>query len=261
MNRPVVLFTDFGVTGPYVGQVRAVLLAQAPGAPVVELMADAPAFDPRASSCLLAALLPHVPANAVMLCVVDPGVGTSRRPVILDLDGRLFVGPDNGLFEMPTRRATRLAAWEIGWRPQSLSATFHGRDLFAPVAARLARGEDPAAAGGMPITVPRQADWPDEMDEIIYLDPYGNGFTGLAAHRLPKGAVLRIGQARLERARTYGDLPAGVPFWYENSLGLVEVAVARGSAQRVLGLEIGTKITVEVPGIHEIPDAGPGQKG
>jgi len=136
----IVLFTDFGLDGPYVGQMKAVLHRDAPGVPVIDLFADAPAFDAKRSAYLLAAYAEEFPAPTVFLAVVDPGVGGARRPLMVEADGRRYVGPDNGLFEIVWRRARRRRGGAITWRPERLSASFHGRDLFAPVAARLAVG-------------------------------------------------------------------------------------------------------------------------
>ena len=240
----IVTFTDFGVTGPYLGQVRLALAREAPDVPVVDLLADAPAFNPRASAYLLAPLAASLPQGTVCLAVVDPGVGTQeRRPVIVEADGRYFVGPDNGLFHVLAKRASQRERWEVLWQPPRLSATFHGRDLFAPVAARLARGEWPEArrlgwAG-------EDFDgWPDELAEVIYLDPYGNVMTGLRAASLAANARLSLCGRSFERARTFGDVPPGHALWYENSLGLAEVAVNRGSAAQLLGLAVGTPVTV-----------------
>ena len=138
----LVLVTDFGVAGPYLGQMKAVLYRDAPGVPVVDLFSDAPTCNPRATAYLLSAYAMEFPAGSVFLGVVDPGVGTeARRPVAVEADGRWFVGPDNGLFSLVARHAHTAHWWEITWRPQHLSMSFHGRDLFAPVAAMLARGE------------------------------------------------------------------------------------------------------------------------
>src|SRR5437660_11357155 len=109
----IVLFTDFGLAGPYTGQVNAVLHETAPGVPVVSLFADAPSGRPKASAYLLAAYAAWFPPGTVFLCVVDPGVGSDRRAVVADADGRLYVGPDNGLFELVLRRAARARLWEI----------------------------------------------------------------------------------------------------------------------------------------------------
>lgn len=244
MHDPIGLFTDFGALGPYLGQVRGVLLTRAPLSPVIDLMADAPACNPRAAAYLLAALVPEWPAAMVVMAVVDPGVGGSRLPLIAEIDGRWFVGPDNGLFEPLLRRAGHARCWAVNWRPQRLSASFHGRDLFAPVAARLAQGERPEAIGAEPVAPSRHHDWPDDLAEVIYGDCYGNAMTGLRAAEMGQGDVLEIAGRRLARARTFADLPKGSAFWYENSIGLVEIAVSEGSALAVLGLEIGTPVRV-----------------
>ena len=237
----IVLFTDFGVSGPYVGQMKAVLAREAPDLPVIDLMHDAPAFDPRLSAYLLAAVAEPFPADAVFLCVVDPGVGGPRAPVVAEVDGRRFVGPDNGLFEIVLRRAERAFLRTIDWRPEKLSASFHGRDLFAPVAARLAAGREVALSPGGT----RFPDWPDELPEIVYVDAYGNAITGLRAAALPEDAHVLAGGRRIGRARTFSDMPEGGAFWYANSSGLVEIAVNRGSAAAILGLSPGVPFSVD----------------
>src|SRR5215475_4093926 len=137
----IVLFTDFGLNGPYTGQVKAALHQLAPGVRAIDLFADAPMGNPKASAYLLAAYAIWFPVGTIFLGVVDPGVGGPRPAIVLEADGRWFVGPANGLFELVQRRATtRTRRWDIDLRPERLSASFHGRDLFAPVAAMLARG-------------------------------------------------------------------------------------------------------------------------
>lgn len=239
----IAIFTDFGLEGPYTGQMKAVLHRMAPGVPVVDLFADAPAGDPRRSAYLLAAYAAWFPPKTVFLCVVDPGVGGDRPAVIVEADGRFFVGPGNGLFELVRRRAHETRSLEITWRPDTMSASFHGRDLFAPVAAMIARGDDPAhrpVDGG----VGRRPDWPDDLAEVVYIDHYGNAMTGLRAASLPHDATLVVSGARLGRARTFSDWPQGEASWYENSNGLAEIAVNRGRADRALGLAIGTAVEV-----------------
>lgn len=242
--RPVILFTDYGERGPYVGQLKAALLAHGHHGPILDLMADAPVFDPRASSYLLAALLPQMPADAVMLCVVDPGVGGDRLPLVTEVDARLLVGPDNGLFELAGRQARHRQAWRIDWRPPVLSATFHGRDLFAPVAAALAAGRRPEVLPGTPMDWPGRPDWPDELAAVVYIDGFGNVMTGLSARNLPVDAVLSVNGRHLTRAATFGDRSVGEPFWYANSIGLVELAVNGGCADVILGLTPGEPVAV-----------------
>jgi S-adenosylmethionine hydrolase len=240
----IILFTDFGVQGPYLGQMEMVIRQSLPSAPVVNLVADAPAFDPRASAYLLAALATSIPAQSVVLAVVDPGVGGERLPLVAEVDGVAYVGPDNGLFEILMRRGKTVRAWEIVWRPEHLSASFHGRDLFAPVAARLAAGLSPEDAGCRPIEPPRRAEWPDDLPAIIYHDHYGNAWTGLRASILSVGAVVTAGGRNLGYARTFSDVPPGEAFWYENSSGLVEIAVNSGAASSLSGLAIGDIVTI-----------------
>lgn len=241
----IVLFTDFGLAGPYVGQVKAVLHRQAPGVPVIDLFADAPTRNPRAAAYLLASFIDRFPPGSVFECVVDPGVGSARAALAIAADGRWFVGPDNGLFEPILRRAGRISAWALGPAEGPVAATFHGRDLFAPAAARLAVGQSPGAFGATPAEPLRFPGWPDDLAEVVYVDHFGNLATGIRAGVLPDGAVLRLGGRRLRRAATYSDVPAGEAFWYDNSNGLVEVAVNCGRAADVLGAGIGSVITIE----------------
>jgi hypothetical protein len=240
----IVLFTDFGEVGPYVGQVKAVLERDAPGIPVIDLLHDAPMFQARASSYLLASLIDVFPTNVVFLCVVDPGVGGSRAPAIIHADGRQFVGPDNGLFEVVMRRSNEKSFRRITWLPDNMSASFHGRDLFAPVAAKLARGDD-VPSEELPEQEARRPHWPDELEEIIYLDTFGNAMTGVRAKTVPSDAEMVVNGHRLVRARTFSDLPEGGAFWYENSSGLVEFAVNQGEAKSALGIDVGSKFSID----------------
>jgi len=240
----ILLFTDFGLAGPYTGQMKAVLLRDAPGVPVLDLFCDAPTCNPRAAAYLLAAHAGWFPRRAVFLAVVDPGVGGPRAPLAILADGRWYVGPDNGLFEIVLRRAATAQVWEIAWRPPDLSASFHGRDLFAPVAALIARGEAPAWQA-RPIESARRTDWPDDLAEIVYVDHYGNAMTGLRAETVPPGARLAAGGQVVPQARTFVEAAPGAAFWYANSNGLVEIAVNLGRADRAVGLAIGSAIAVD----------------
>jgi len=245
----IFLFTDFGREGPYVGQMHAVLARQAPHVPVIDLMHDVPVHDPRAAAYLLAALAADFPVGSVCCAVVDPGVGTARPPVVLDADGRWYVGPGNGLFALIRRRAAACRTHVIRWTPQRLSVSFHGRDLFAPVAARLgvegtlARDWLAAAPGTLP-----GDDWPDDLAEVIYADRFGNLMSGLRTSAVDPAAALDVGGHRIRHARTFGDAAPGAPFWYGNSSGLVEIAMPNASAAAALGAGPGTKIAVAAPG-------------
>jgi S-adenosylmethionine hydrolase len=239
----IALFTDFGLAGPYTGQVMAVLHREAPEAAVIPLFADAPACAPKPSAYLLAAYAAWFPPGTILLAVVDPGVGGDRRSVVVEADGRRYVGPENGLFEIVLRRATTRRCWEIAWRPPILSASFHGRDLFAPAAARLARGED-CASLGREVAPSRRPEWPDDLAEIVYIDHYGNALTGLRGEAVPAAARLLAGGRAIAAAGTFSAVAEGEPIWYVNSNGLAEIAVNRGRAAERLGLAIGTPIAV-----------------
>jgi S-adenosylmethionine hydrolase len=228
----ILLFTDFGAGDLYVGQVHAVLAAAAPGVPVIDLLHAAPRFDSRAGAHLLAALAGRLPGPDVIMAVVDPGE-------------RWLVGPDNGLLSVAAARAGGGEVHEIAWRPQRMSDTFHGRDLFAPVAARLARG-----AASASLLAPRDGFDVElgggDLSEIIYLDHYGNAVTGLRADNLAREARLRVAGRSLPFIRTFGDAAPGIAFWYEGSLGLAEIAVNGGSAAAELALAVGQPVAKEV---------------
>lgn len=240
----IVLFTDFGSDGPYLGQVEAKIAQINPVCRVINLQSDAPRQDPYRSAYLLAALAREIPEGAVILGVVDPGVGGERRPVVLEADGRWFVGPDNGLFNTVAVHAVAARWFEIDWRPGQLSASFHGRDLFAPIAARLAAGT--LDFERRPYAGPDLARWQADLAEIVYIDHYGNAMSGLRYRPELRGAVLCVGGEELSEGRTFSSVPAGTPFWYCNSIGLVEVAVNCGRADTGLGLRLGSPLAWRV---------------
>jgi len=239
----IATFTDFGVPGPYLGQMHAVFHREAPGIPVVDIFPDLPAFNIKAAAYLLPAYSQYLPENCVCVCVVDPGVGTERRATVVRSSGRWYVGPDNGLFSILVRHANGAQAFSIDWRPEQLSSSFHGRDLFAPVAARLARGEPPPGEALDPARLVTP-DWPEDLAEIVYLDQFGNAITGLRASGISKAGKIEIAGKKCEFRRTFGEAEQGTPFWYENANGLVEIALAQGHAVRELGLEVGTPLSV-----------------
>jgi hypothetical protein len=243
----ILTVTDFGLGPPYLAQMKAAVLTRAPQAVVLDLFADLPAYRPQGAAYLLAAYAGDFPRGSVFLCVVDPGVGTTRGAVAVEADGRWFVAPDNGLTAIVARRAAHLRVWRIDWRPARLSDSFHGRDLFAPVAAQL--WTDAEAPG--PAIDPADlvgAEWPEQLAEIVYCDAYGNAMTGLDAGGLDPDAVLEAAGRRLPYARTFGEVPVGAAFWYANANGLAEIAVNQGSAARDLGLGPGTPVTLHAAG-------------
>lgn len=230
----IVLYTDFGLQGPYVGQMKAVLHQQAPDQTLIDLAHDAPVFDARAAGYLLTAWGRDFPEDTVFLCVIDPGVGTDKRkPVIVRADQRWYTGPDNGLFHRLAMTARDLQAWEILWRPKHLSQSFHGRDLFAPVAATLSQGQMPDTAE-IPTDHWRQCGWPVQDYRCLYIDHFGNLITGVDASELNIDKILRLNGHDIPHADTFGNVQEGTAFWYENSSGLVEIAINRGNAAEEL---------------------------
>lgn len=240
------LFTDFGVAGPYLGQMQAVLLRSAPQIPVVNLMADAPAFDPFHSAYLLHAYAHGLPSGDIVLGVIDPGVGSERAGVALLADGVWYVGPDNGLFEIVAMRAHACDWWSLPPPESPIAASFHGRDWFAPCAARLAAGQWRPSLPGRRLPPSGGHGLPDTCPEFIYIDRYGNGVTGLPGHTLSPGSVLSVNGRCLRWANTFSAVAEGEPFWYVNANGLAEVAANRARAADVLGLQIGAVVAVSV---------------
>ncbi|MBK5930330.1 SAM hydrolase/SAM-dependent halogenase family protein [Halochromatium salexigens] len=244
--RRIALLTDFGA-GPYVGQMRLRLSELAPAVPVIELISDLPACRPELAAYLLPGLARGMPSMTLYTCVVDPGVGTDRGLIIAQCAAHgWWLAPDNGLL-MPLLRAHPNAqVFRLHWRPAQLSATFHGRDLFVPAAARLVAGEwleaEPVAASQLV-----GADWPTDCARICYVDAFGNLITGLPADRLAADAEVQAGTHALNSARTFADVAAGEAFWYRNAFDLVELAVNQGRADHCLGLGLGDPISSRPP--------------
>lgn len=233
----IVLFTDFGLEGPYTGQVQAVLQQQAPGVPVINLFSDLAPFEIQGAACLLPAYAAVFPPASVFLCVVDPGVGSARPGVVVKADGRWYVGPNEGLFAMLARQSGQVECWQLA-EPDGASASFHGRDVFAPVAAQLKLGGNVPGVSA-PVSCLEQVDWPDDPARVVYIDRFGNAITGVRSSAIKENVALEVNGKPVKRARTFSDVSPGEAFWYANANGLVEFAVNRGRADAVLGLQTG----------------------
>jgi len=238
----IVLFTDFGANDLYVGQVKAALVERLSTAtPVLDLLHAVPSFRIDAGAHLLAALQPRFPPGTVFFAVVDPGVGSEREAAVVQADGKWYVGPDNGLLSVTAARAGHARTWRIAWRPPALSASFHGRDLFAPVAAWIA--DDALPPGAIEPTAALQVRLSAaDLARVIYVDHYGNALTGLRAQNVSSKATIAIGGRRLRCARVFADAAADGAFWYANSIGLVEIAAPGTSAARLLGIGVGDPV-------------------
>jgi S-adenosylmethionine hydrolase len=243
--RRIALVTDFGSTGPYVGQLLALQSAWQTDIPCVPLISDLTPFRPELAAYLLPGLSADLPKGTLFLCVVDPGVGSDRGVLIMRCGEHWWVGPDNGLLSQVARRWRDDAVlWRAEWRPDSMSSTFHGRDWMLPLAEKLAQGEVPRSAELRPDDIVG-ADWPGRLEAICYVDHYGNLITGVPASDLDAGWVVRVGGRRLRHARTFSEVPENHAFWFENAFGLVEIAVNRGRAARQLGLAPGDPVVLE----------------
>ena len=257
MARPITFLSDYGYADEFAGVCRAVIAGIAPDAPVIDLAHGIPRHGVRHGAVILAGALPYTPAG-VHLAVVDPGVGSERRAVAVQVadQDRVLVGPDNGLLSLAIERLGRAtAAVDLGnspFRLEPVAHTFHGRDVFAPVAAHLAHGAELAAAGEpidpaglVRLDLPTPVVYPDHIvAHVLHIDGFGNAALNLAwgqAGRLLNiGAPLRVetADAQLEArcARSFADAPEGQPIVFEDSAGFIAVAVNRGSAAEQLGL-------------------------
>ena len=242
----ILLFTDYGWADPYVGQVKAVLASEAPGVPVIDLLHGAPDFNAHAGAHLLDALCRSFPVGSVFFCVVDPGVGGARQAVVVEAGGCFYVGPDNGLLSVVAARASQARYWRIVWQPEGLSDTFHGRDLFAPIAGQIAAGKFPQDKLSASEKLEVEFDSAD-LPRIVYIDHFGNAWTGLRGGLMTGEARLEVKGKSLPYARTFSEAEKGEAFWHINSSGLVEIAANRASVAEMLGLKVGDKVSLAGP--------------
>jgi S-adenosylmethionine hydrolase len=261
MKRSVItLLTDFGLRDPFVGVMKGVILRICPDATVVDITHDVPPQAVGEAAFLLACAYPYFAAGTVHVAVVDPGVGGARRPIAARGHEQFFVGPDNGILTYPFAEAGTWHAVEIAnpqYRLSPVSATFHGRDVFAPAAAHLAAGValealGPAITDPVLLEVPTPTDTPHGLEaHIIHADRFGNLITDLKQDRFAQwlsgetagNVVIEAGSARLRGVSdSYDIVPAGRPLAIIGSTGRLEIAVSRGHAGNLLGLQAGDGI-------------------
>lgn len=248
----ITLVTDYGTVDSYVGEVKGVLLTLAPGATLVDVTHEVAQGDIAAAAYVVGRTWHRFPAGTIHLAVVDPGVGTARPALAITTRGHFFVGPDNGLWSGVMHGAPVEAVTLDP--PPGAAPTFHGRDLFAPAAARLALGE-PLTALGPPFSgIPRRVsgavphhEGKTVIGEVIYVDRFGNLVTNLTPEFFPDYGVLEAESLVIGPLRTtFGDVPPGGLLAYIGSGGQVEIAVRDGSAARRLGLGIGGRVRVRL---------------
>lgn len=260
---PVAIMSDFGYQDHYAGVMRGVISSIAPDAQIIDITHGIPAQNVLAGALALRESWRYFPTRTIFVAVVDPGVGTKRRAIALETkSGARLVGPDNGLLWMAAEQAGLKRAVELHSSSYFLpeqGATFHGRDIFAPVAAHLWNGARLARLG-MPTTEIERLTLPEPTrqqeslcGEVIYVDAYGNLISNLVRHevealqaRFPMRTLLvRIeGSAPLAVSRTYGDVQKGAPLALFGSFEMLEIAVREGNAAAILAAGPGTQIRV-----------------
>lgn len=245
----IALLTDFGTRDPYVAAMKGVIAARC-GARIEDLSHDVPPFDVWAGAWFLRAVVPYWPAGTIFVVVIDPGVGTSRRILAVERDGRTFLAPDNGVLSLvagPPAVSVEADAFFLAGG----SMTFHGRDRFAPVAAAIASGTSLHELGPRLDTIvtldyaPPSYDCASVEGTIVAVDRYGNLVTDIEAMRLPFARfAARAGTHTIARmARAYGDAGDG-PFLITGSTGCIEISVANASAATLLQLERGDRVAI-----------------
>lgn len=248
----IALLTDYGPQDSYVGELKGAIYTLAPDARVTDLTHAIPPYEVREGAHLLGRIARRFPAGTVFVVVVDPGVGTARRGIaVRSAKGKFYVGPDNGLFthiyddEAPC--TVRELADRRFWRDPGASGTFHGRDIFGPVAAHLSRGVSldslgPAVADPVRLaTTPVRRDGAVILGEIVHVDVYGNCSTNIPGSLLDAEAY-EVGGLVFPRRSTYGGVPAGEPVLVLDAEGMVELARNRASAARKSGWKAGTPL-------------------
>lgn len=258
MSRVVTLTTDFGSGTGYVAELKGRLLHATPPVTLVDISHDVPPHDIRAAAWLVAQACPAFPSGTLHLVVVDPGVGTSRRLIWARLGDAShhqdFLCPDNGVLSLTGRRLPLVQARHVAV-PADASATFHGRDVLAPLAVRLLGGMPPASIGD-PLAELSSLPWPTPRHsatrvegEIVHVDSFGNLITNLPASLLPRLAsagLLRVGLTEVRTiVRTYGDAAAGTPVVLVGSQGMIEAAVVQGRADAQLHSGVGTPVSFD----------------
>jgi S-adenosylmethionine hydrolase len=251
----VTLTTDFGNADGYVGQMKGVLLSICPDLRVVDLSHEVPPQAVRAGAFLLETASAPFPAGTIHVAVVDPGVGTSRRRLVVRTAQHTFVLPDNGLVSRVLDRAPGYGAWALDAahdRRDAVSATFEGRDVFAPAAAWLARGVSPERFGPEVLDPVRLPASPvpssgESVVPVIWVDRFGNVVLDVARSALPPGAAPRVRTAGGTvdcLVRTYGEGTSAQPVLLFGSAGYLEIAVPEGRADAALGLRVGDRVTL-----------------
>lgn len=261
MARPILtLTTDFGLSDHYVGTMKGVILGICPQARIVDISHDVKPFSVSESAYLIAQAYRYFPPKTVHVVVVDPGVGTSRRPILMEAAGQYFIAPDNGVLAMIySREAHKVRVIsKAKYFRKPVSATFHGRDIFAPVAAHVAAGTAALHMGNLirdyirpEFEKPRRAADGTWLGCVLHIDRFGNIVTNFEAAGFPdlerRNFAFFVGDSRVAAmARSYAGQAPGSLFAIAGSSGYIEFSIDRGSAANVIGCEPGAAVKLTV---------------
>lgn len=260
----VTLLSDFGLKDPYVAEMKAVILSISPEAQIVDVTHEIEKFNIHMGAFVLASAAPHFPSKTIHMAVVDPGVGTKRRSIIVETKRGLYVGPDNGLLMLAAHKEEITKVHHIvnpKYMLPKVSNTFHGRDIFAPTAAHLASGIAPSEFGPsiqdytFPEFAKPQVREGEVVGEVLHIDGFGNVVSNISEVNLERegfreGDSLSVSlggkSLTLRFCSAYGEVPNGMALVLINGGGFLEVAVNKGSASRVLGAKVGNSFRVSL---------------
>ena len=247
----ITLTTDFGTHDWFVGSMKGVILGVNPQAVVVDITHEIPPGDIRAGAFALAVSCRHFLRNSVHVAVVDPGVGSPRAAIVVKTSDYCFVGPDNGVLSVALAKEKVLEIWKIeneGYFHQPVSNTFHGRDVFAPIAAHLTQRVLMDSLG-QPLKDYAKLDWPKPQvtggllrGEIIYIDRFGNAISNIEAPAKSADTVRVPDKVQCDLKKFYQEVPAGQPLAIPGSTGYLEIAVNGGNAAQTFSLKLGDPV-------------------
>jgi len=263
LRRPLItLLSDFGFKDPYVAEMKAVILSICPDAYIIDISHEIEKFNIRMGAFVLAQAAHYFPEGTIHVAVVDPGVGTARRPIIVETERSLYVGPDNGLLILAAQNEGIKCIYEISNRKYMLkrvSKTFHGRDIFSPAAAYLAMGVEPSKFGPVirdpvkPSFSSPETREEEIIGEVIHIDGFGNIITNISEKNLKAAGIsegrnlcVQLGDKRmiLKMCSSYDEVCKNAPLSIIGGTGFLEISVNQGNASKILNVKIGTPITL-----------------
>ena len=256
------LLSDFGVKDAYVAEMKAIIISINPLVRIMDITHEVEKFSIRAGAFILASAAPYFPPKTIHLAVVDPGVGTKRRPIIVETKRSLYVGPDNGLLMLAARKEKILNVYAIGnpkYRASNVSRTFHGRDIFAPAAAHLSAGIVSSMFGPkirdylFPEFAKKRIEKGELVGEILHIDDFGNLISNISGEDLKQAefhkknsfdVAVNCNNFKLQFCSAYGNVPVNAPLALIGSSNFLELAINQGSACKIFNAKVGDIIHI-----------------